>query len=57
VYDGGGLKRMIRALGSHARGGDPPELPVEKLDQPTGGLLVPVAKARLQPGHGVGAER
>jgi hypothetical protein len=54
VYYGGGLERMIRTLGPHARGGDPPELRVEKLHQSTGGLMVAVAKARHQQGHGIG---
>jgi hypothetical protein len=32
VHQRGGLERVIRALGPHARGGDPPEFGVEKLD-------------------------
>ena len=57
MYQSGGLERMIRALGPHARTGDPPELGVEKLDQPAGGLMVAVAKARHQPGYGIGLKR
>ena len=54
MHQSGGLERVIRALGPHARGGDPPEFGVEKLDQPAGSFMVAVAKARHQPGYGIG---
>jgi len=57
VDDSGGLERVIDTLGPHARCRDPPELRVEKLDQPTGGLMVAAAKARHQPGHRLGLNR
>jgi hypothetical protein len=52
-----GLERVIRALGSHARSGDPREVGIEKVDQPARGLRVAVAEARHQPGYGIGLER
>jgi hypothetical protein len=36
---------VIRALGPHARGGDPPEFEVENLDQLAGGLVIAVPKS------------
>src|SRR5215467_8962336 len=54
VYHRGGLERVIRALGPHARGGDSPEFGVEKFNQPAGGLMVATAKARHQPGYSIG---
>ena len=45
---------MTRALGPHARGGDSPEFGVENLDQPSGGLMVAIAKAGHQPGYCIG---
>lgn len=57
MHDCGGLERVILALGTHARGGNPPEFRVEELDQPAGGLLVAVAKARHQPGYGISLKR
>src|SRR5215469_2976642 len=57
MNQGGGLERVTRGLGPHARGGDSPQLGVEKLNQPAGGLMVTVAKARHQPGYGVGLKR
>jgi hypothetical protein len=54
VHQSSGLERVIRALGPHARGGDSPQLGVEKLDQPSGGLMVAIAKAGHQPGYGIG---
>jgi hypothetical protein len=46
VDDRGGLERVTRTLGPHARGGDSPEFGVEELDKPSGGLMVAIAKAR-----------
>src|SRR5215471_14456933 len=57
MYDGRGLQRVTWALGPHARGGNPPELGVEKRDQPAGGVAVAVTKARHQPGYGIGLKR
>ena len=54
MHQSSGLERVIRALGPHARGGDSPQLGVEKLNQPADGLMVAVAKARHQPGYGIG---
>src|SRR6516165_5867768 len=54
VHQSSGLERVIRALGPHARGSDSPELGVEKLNQPAGGLMVAVAKARHQSGYVIG---
>ena len=54
MHQSSGLERVVRTLGPHARGGDSPELGVEKLDQPAGGLMVAIAKARHQPGYGIG---
>jgi hypothetical protein len=48
------LEGVIRAFGPHVRSGDAPQFRVEKLDQPTGGVMVAVAKARHQPGYGIG---
>jgi hypothetical protein len=42
---------MVRALGPHARGGDPPQLGVKEFYQPAGGLMVAIAKSRHQPGY------
>ena len=57
VYHRGGLERVIRALSPHACGSDPPEFGIEKLDQPAGGFMVAVAKARHEPGYGFGLKR
>src|SRR3954454_4822095 len=54
VYHRGGLERVIRALGPHARGGNSPELGVEKLHQPPGSLRVAFAEARHEPGYRIG---
>jgi len=54
VHQSSGLESVIRALGSHARGGDPSEFGVENLNQPSSGLMVAVAKTRHQPGYGIG---
>ena len=48
MYQRGGLKRVIAALGAHARGGDAPEFRIESLDQPARRCLVAIAKARHQ---------
>ena len=54
MHQSSGLERVIRALGPHARGGDPPEFGVENLDQLAGRLMIAVPKARHQPGYGIG---
>jgi hypothetical protein len=57
VYYRRGLERVTRALAPHTRGGDPTEFGVEKLNQPASGLVIAVAKARHQPGYGIGLKR
>ena len=57
VHHRGGLEGVIRALGPHARGRDPPEFRVENLNQSAGGLMVAVAKARHQMGYSIGLKR
>lgn len=57
MHDCGGLERVILALGPHARGCNSPEFRVEELNQPAGGFLVAVAKARHQPGYGIRLQR
>jgi len=57
VHQSSGLERVIRALGPHASGGNPPEFGVEKLNQPAGGLMVAVPGPRNQPGYGIGPKR
>jgi len=54
VHDRGVLERVIRVLGPHARGGNPPEFGVEKLNQSAGSLMVAAAKTRHKPGYGIG---
>ena len=54
MHQSSGLEGVIRALGPHARGGDSPEFGVENLDQPSGGLMVAIAKAGHQPGYCIG---
>ena len=54
VHQSSGLESMVRALGPHARAGDPSEFGVENLNQPAGGLMVAVAKTRHQAGYGIG---
>ena len=57
MHDRGGLERVILALCPHARGGNPSELGVEELNEPAGGILVALAKARHQPGYGISLKR
>src|SRR5215813_11796167 len=57
MHDCGWLERVILALGAHARGGNSPELGVEELNEPAGGFMVAVAKARHQPGYRIGLKR
>src|SRR5262245_6086941 len=57
VHYRGGLERVIRTLGPHARGGNPPQFGVKKLDQPARGLMVAVAKARHQSSYSIGLKR
>jgi hypothetical protein len=54
VHHGSGLERVIRALGPHASGGNPPQFRVQNLNQPAGSLVVAAAKACHQPGYGIG---
>jgi len=45
----GGLQGVIRALGPHTRGGDPPQLGVKEFDQAARRIMIAIAKARHQP--------